>query len=346
MKTRTTIFTGSSTLEVHEVELPKISPRQVLIKVKACALCTWEQRFYKGCSPEDYPFRGGHEISGEVVEIGAEAQCDAKVGDPVAAAILTRCGSCYYCRRGMDNLCEQSNVRAQPGELWGPGGLSDYVLIDDYQVYKASLKCDFSELALSEPVACVVRSVTKPGLLFGDTAMVQGAGIMGLLHIKLLKLRGVRVLMCEPDENRRQIALNIGADTVADPLVDGFTEIACDFTAGRGFNSVFFTAGGIPAIEQALPLLSKGGWLCLYGSVHPKGHVQVDPNDIHYNELVITGTITHTKHSFQQAVTLLSNGLVDVSPFISEKVPFPDVDYGFKRAISPDTYRVVMTFNE
>ncbi|MEA4908781.1 MAG: alcohol dehydrogenase catalytic domain-containing protein, partial [Anaerolineaceae bacterium] len=338
VKTRTTIFTGPKQLEVREVELPEVGPHQVLVKVRACALCTWEQRFYKGSSPQDYPFRGGHEVSGEVVALGSQAVCDARVGDPVSVAIMTRCGACNSCRRGMDNFCENDDGGALPGLPWGPGGLSDFALLEDYQVYKAAPGRDFCELALAEPVACVVRSATMPDLEMGDRVMVQGAGIMGLIHVMLLKHFGLRVMVSEPDETRRAKALEVGADEAANPLEDGFAQSVKDFTHSKNFNAVFFTAGGVPAIEQAMPLLSKGGWLCLYGSIHPKGPAQIDPNFVHYNEIVITGTFSHTKKSFRQAVEILSEKIIDVSPFISERIAFPDVQRGFERAISPDTY--------
>jgi threonine dehydrogenase-like Zn-dependent dehydrogenase len=344
--TRTTIFTGPKSLEVHEIELPPPGPTQVLVKVRACALCTWEQRFYTGITADSYPFRGGHEVSGEVVEMGSDAVCEASVGDRVSLAIMTRCGACYYCRRGMDNFCENDDGGHLPGQPWGPGGLSDYVLVQDYQVYKAAPESDFAELALAEPVACVTRSVSQPPLEFGDAVLVQGVGIMGTLHLLLLKRRGVRVIVAEPDEARRQQALVSGADLVCDPLTDDLGESVSDFTAGRGVNAIFFTAGGAPAIQQALPVLNKGGWLCLYGSVHPKGPIEIDPNYVHYNELVITGTYSHTKASFRQAVAMLSQGQLNVAPLISERIAFPDVTFGFERAISPNTYRVVMTFDE
>jgi threonine dehydrogenase-like Zn-dependent dehydrogenase len=346
MKTRTTVFLGPKELEIREIELPPVGPRQVLVKVKACALCTWEQRFYRGSSPQDYPFRGGHEVSGEVVEVGASAQSQARPGDAVSAAIMNRCGACPSCRRGMDNFCENDNGGHISGQPWGPGGLSDYVLLDDYQVYKASSSRDYAELALAEPLACVTRSISAPPLRFGDAALVQGAGIMGLLHVLLLKQSGVRVMVAEPDECRRSKALELGADWAADPLRPDFSEAAADFQHGRGFQTVFFTAGGTPALDQAIPLLAKGGWLQMYGSIHPKGLLQIDPNYVHYNELVVTGTFSHTKKSFGQAVALLSEGLIDASSFISERIPFPDVNKGFERAIMPDTYRVVMTFED
>jgi L-iditol 2-dehydrogenase len=345
-QTRTTIFTGPGNLEVREIKLPPLGPKQVLVKVKACALCTWEQRFYTGITADSYPFRGGHEVSGEVVEIGPDAVCEASVGDRASLAIMTRCGACYYCRRGMDNFCENDNGGHLPGQPWGPGGLSEYVLVQDYQVYKAASESNFAELALAEPVACVIRSVSQTPLEFGDTVVVQGVGIMGTLHVLLLKQRGVRVVVAEPDQARRQQALASGADLACDPVTGDLEGIVSDFASGRGVNAVFFTAGGVPAIQQALPLLNKGGWLCLYGSVHPKGPIEIDPNLVHYNELVVTGTYSHTKASFRQAVAMLSQGQVDVAPLVSECVPFPDVARGFERATSSNTYRVVMTFGE
>jgi threonine dehydrogenase-like Zn-dependent dehydrogenase len=346
MKSRTAVFTGPKAIEIREIELPPIGPNEVLVKMKACALCTWEQRFYKGSASEDYPFRGGHEAAGVVVEVGKDAVIDLKSGDTVALAIMTRCGACGPCRRGMDNFCEYDDGGTLPGQPWGPGGLSDYVIMKDYQVYKASQGADFAALALSEPVACVSRSVRLPNLVFGDTVLVQGAGIMGLLHVMLLKKSGVRVMVSEPDAVRRAKAMEIGADFACDPLGCDFTKIVMDYSNGEGAKAAFFTAGGAAAIEQALPALSKGGWLCLYGSVHPKGPIQIDPNFIHYNELIVTGTFSHTKAAFRQAVSMLSEGLVDMSPFITERISFPAVTEGFERAISPDTYRVVMTFDD
>jgi threonine dehydrogenase-like Zn-dependent dehydrogenase len=343
-KIKTTLFTAPGKIEIAEVDLPILGDRQVLVKVKSCALCTWEQRFYIGSAPEDYPFRGGHEVSGEVVEVGRKANTNARPGDGVALAIKTRCGACEYCQRGMDNFCENDDNNHQPGQAWGPSGLSEYVIAEDYQVYKAIAPYNFPALALTEPVACVTRSVDTPPLKKGDTVVVQGAGVMGLIHIMLLKMRGARIVVSEPDEARRKKALEYGAVAGFNPLEDKGTDIIQSLTSGRGVRAVFFTAGGVPAIEAGIPLLAKGGWMCLYGSIHPKGMLAVDPNLIHYNELVVTGSFSHTKASFREAVALVSQGSIDTAPLISERVQFPNVQYAFERAISRDTYRVVVDF--
>jgi threonine dehydrogenase-like Zn-dependent dehydrogenase len=346
MRTRTAVMDAPGSIQWIEHELPPPGPHQVLIKVKACALCTWEQRFFRGSAPESYPFSGGHEVSGVVVALGEKANCQAVTGDPVSVAIMTRCGACESCRRGMDNFCENDDSGSLPGIPWGPAGLSDYILVEDYQVYKASCKRDFAELALAEPVACVLRSVDLPPLQAADYVMVQGAGIMGLLHLLLLKQRGMQVVVSEPDPDRRKKAVELGALAAFDPLQPGSDQEGLASTGGQGFQSIFFTAGGVPAVEQAIPLLAKGGWMCLYGSIHPKGMAQIDPNLIHYKELVLTGTFSHTKHSFRQAVALLSSGNLDLSAFITERLPFSQVHHGFERAVQPGTYRVVMTFED
>lgn len=351
MNTKTVIITGPQQLEIRDFPLPVLQPGQVLVKTHAVGLCTLEQRLYRGSLPESYPFLGGHEVSGEVIQVGPDAATDARAGDLVALALLTRCGSCYYCRRGMDNLCV-NNSRVLPGAIPGPAGLSEYVIARDYQVYKpetpavadtANWAC---ELALAEPVACVVRSVQGPPLRLGDVAIVQGAGVMGLLHVQMLKLRGARVLVSEPDVHRQSVARSYGADWVIDPLQVPLDEYSHECTGGVGAAAAFYTAGGAPAIEQAARSLAKGGWLNLYGSMHPDGPLPLTVNDIHYRELVIAGFFGHTRASFAQAVTLISHRQVDMRPLISECISFSQVDLAFRKATAPGTFRVMVMFNE
>ncbi len=349
---KTTIFTGPKEVEIRDVATPEVQPSQVLVKTQAVGLCTLEQRFYKGSGPESYPFRGGHEVAGEVVQIGSRAMTKARIGDVVCLALLTRCGTCYYCRRGMDNLCVHNHESRDANLIPGPAGLSEYVVAEDYQVYTTELpstrdnawECRLCELALAEPVACVIRSAQTPPLHFGDLVLVQGAGIMGLLHVQLLKQRGVRIVMAEPDLRRQAMAMQAGADWVIDPIHTDLAAFMRERSDGYGANAVFFTAGGSEAIQQALNGMAKGAWLNLYGSVHPKGPIQIDPNLIHYNEWVVTGSFSHTNASFQQAVAMIASRKVDMGMFVSERIGFPQVDYALERAISPDTYRVVMTF--
>jgi len=115
---RTAVLTAPGFFETWEIPVPQPADSQVLVKVEACAICTWEQRMYRGTDRDAYPFRGGHEVAGVVVAKGSSARCVAEVGDQVAVAAIVRCGACYYCRRGQDNLCLNDLSQPASGQAW------------------------------------------------------------------------------------------------------------------------------------------------------------------------------------------------------------------------------------
>jgi 2-desacetyl-2-hydroxyethyl bacteriochlorophyllide A dehydrogenase len=339
------IIVAKETFDIQEAPIPKPGHGQVLVKVKAVGLCTMEQRYYNG-GVEDYPFHGGHEICGEVVECGEGVAQKLVPGQKIVVASLTRCGECYFCRRGLDHLCENADEAHEPGELWGPGGLAEYMLVKSYEVFPVAEDIDETHATLAEPVACVVRSVEKGNLRYGDVAIVQGAGVMGVLHVKLAKLQGAVVVVSEPDANRRQKAVLAGADYAINPLEEDLRTFVKSITEGRGAEACFFTAGGNKAIEEGLRCLVKCGVMVIYGSVRPAKPVGFIPNDVHYDEIVITGAIKTSKDSFQKTARMLGSKLIDVSDLVSETYSLKDINKAFERAQAMETYRVVLLFNE
>lgn len=335
------VITAKETVELQEFPMPEIREDQVLVKVKACGLCTFEQRYFTG-GKEQYPFNGGHEVCGVVEQVGSRVASGIQPGDKVVVAAITRCGECYYCQRGMDNMCANGGDNPEPDTLWGPGGLSEYMVAEGYQVYKVSDEIDFSVGTLAEPLACVLRSVQKAHVTYGDTVVITGAGIMGLLHVKVAKLSGLKVIITEVDEARKATALRLGADRVVDPTKEDLLAVVREMTDGRGVEAVFYTAGGAKAAEQSINALAKGGTIVFYGAIYPKGTMSIDPNKIHYDEINFTGLVSTTKESFRESARMLSEGLIDVREFISEEVPLEKIDYAFRRAVSPDTYRVIV----
>lgn len=335
------VITAKETVELQEFPMPEIREDQVLVKVKACGLCTFEQRYFTG-GKEQYPFNGGHEVCGVVEQVGSRVASGIQPGDKVVVAAITRCGECYYCQRGMDNMCANGGDNPEPDTLWGPGGLSEYMVAEGYQVYKVSDEIDFSVGTLAEPLACVLRSVQKAHVTYGDTVVITGAGIMGLLHVKVAKLSGLKVIITEVDEARKATALRLGADRVVDPTKEDLLAVVREMTDGRGVEAVFYTAGGAKAAEQGINALAKGSTIVFYGAIYPKGTMSIDPNKIHYDEINFTGLVSTTKESFRESARMLSEGLIDVREFISEEVPLEQIDYAFRRAVSPDTYRVIV----
>jgi L-iditol 2-dehydrogenase len=335
------VFVGPRDIRFDDLPIPEPGPRQALIKVKACALCTWEQRSYTG-EEHFYPLSSGHEVSGELVKIGRQV-FGPRLGDRIVAAALTRCGSCESCRRGQDNLCDNSRQSFRETDVAGPAGLAEYMLLDDYQVFRASSEVPFEELCLAEPVACVIRSVRKACIERADHVVVIGAGIMGTLHLLLAKRAGAHVVVSEPNGDRGDFALRMGADAVIDPRDGSFVDQVKSLTGGRGADVIFCAVSSGAVVEQAVEAAAKGGRVHVYASIHPRGtKISVDPNLFHGKEITLTGTMSQSRDDMRQAVEMISSRALDVKPLISCTFPLVQLHEGLQAALRPDTYRVIM----
>ena len=334
------VMTAAETLETREMELIRPAPGQVLVRVDSCAICTMEQRVFRG-QMKKYPFAGGHEMAGTVQETG-DGVNELKPGDKVTIRMLTACGQCYYCRNGHENLCVISFKASVHKGLDGPGGLAEYMLVDAGSVYKVASDLPLEHAALAEPLACCVHSVNQgnPGL--GDDVVVIGAGVMGAFHVQLAKLRGARVIVCEVDAGRLKLAEKLGAHVLIDSSAEDPVAKVKELTGGRGADVVFCTAALAELAAQAVAMTGKTGRCVMYSSFHPDVPIDLDVNKVHYSEMVITGSVNPTKKDFLTSTRLLSGRLIDPSLLVSETVPLDRIDYAFRRAIDPQTYRIIV----
>jgi L-iditol 2-dehydrogenase len=334
------VMTAEKTIEIRELELKHPGVGQVLVKVDSCAICTMEQRVYSGLM-KYYPFAGGHEMAGTVEQIG-EGVSGVMPGNHVTVRMLTACGECYYCRSGHENLCVVSFKASVHEGLNGPGGFAEYMLVDAKSVYRVADDLDFRYASLAEPLACCVHSVNKSQIELGNDVVVIGVGIMGAFHIQLAKLRGARVIACEVDAGRLEIAKKMGADVLVNSDAVDPVEKVKELTGGRGADVVFCTAALVDLASQAINMTGKVGRCVMYSSFHPKKPIELDVNNVHYSEMVITGSVNPTMQDFLTSTRLLSGGMIDPSLLISETVPFDKLDYAFLRAIDPKTYRIIV----
>jgi L-iditol 2-dehydrogenase len=339
------VITGPKQIAFEEVPIPEPGPRQVLVRITAAALCTWEQRVYTGVDNWSYPLVGGHEFAGEVVAVGPDVVQHLSPGDQVAIAGLRRCGECWACRRGYDNICDnQYALTREPGKPWGPGGFGQYTVVDGYQVYRYPKPVPPLEAALAEPLACVLHDVKRFPPRCGDTAVIVGAGIMGLLHLVALRSSGAVVMVSEPDPIRRAKALEMGAHATIDPSTEDYVEAVMKRTDGRGASASYVTVGIPCALEQAVAASAKRGVVSMYASVHPRGtSIQVDPNVLHYKEVLLSGSLAQDHEDFLNAVWSIAHGVVDLAPLISAVLRLDQLEQAFEAAARPDTYRVLVT---
>ena len=334
------LLTGEKKVEIVEKELKHPIGKQVLVKVDSCAICTVEQRIYNGVMKR-YPFAGGHEVAGTVAEVG-EAVKSLKKGDKVAARLLTSCGECHFCRSGHENQCVISFIANVHEGVGGPGGFAEYVMMDSEKMYKVADGLDLTHAALTEPLACCVHSVNNANIGLGEDVVVIGVGIMGAFHIKLAKLRGARVIACEVDTDRLEIAKKMGADILVNSKEVDSVEKVKELTDGRGADVVFCTAALTKLAEDSIQMVSKVGRVIMYSSFHPDNPIDLSVNKVHSTEMNITGAVNANRRDFLAATRLLSSRMVDTSILISETVPLDKIEYAFQRSIDPKTYRIVV----
>ncbi len=311
MKNNILVFTDIKKSEIRQVETKPLAADEVLLKIEACGLCTWERYIYNGDEPASFPFHGGHEIAGTVVEWG-ENVTGLRKGTPAAVVSWKRCNACEPCRKGFDNHCESMSGELPAGALWGPGGFADYIVVKNYEVFPIGDKVPVHYATLAEPMSCIMRGVKRSGIKQGETAVVIGAGLMGLLFMKVLKDRGVNVIVIQRSEKRRKLAADMGADYTIDPADSDWLVKIKDITRGKGAEAVFYTAGGGKMLNDSLKACAIGGNVVIYAPIYNNQPV-LEMDIIHFNELNVSGTIRHDKESVFEAVRLLGSGRLDLS---------------------------------
>lgn len=342
---RTAAVTGPQKCEILNLETPDLRPGEALVKVHAVALCTLEQRIFRGEVKMPLPCTGGHEVSGEIAAFGPGVNLKKwAVGDRVAVRLLYSCGECYYCRTGHTNMCERAQKKpTREGLLVGPGGLCDYVIVDTASLFKIPDTLTYEEACLTEPLACVVHSVGRANIQLGEDVVVIGGGIMGQYHVMLAKRRGARVILSEVDSARAELAKKLGADLVFNPMEVDPVEFVKSVTEGRGADVVFNTTAIPAVVPQAIAMTGKAGRMIQYSSMHPDAPTPVSPQMLHGTETVLTGSISPDSHDFFVANRLLSSGIIDCKSMIAKTFPFAQAQEAFETAIVPGTFRVIIT---
>jgi 2-desacetyl-2-hydroxyethyl bacteriochlorophyllide A dehydrogenase len=345
------VFTGPGQLEYRQIARPEPKPEQVLVRLKAAAICTVEQRAWKGMkSGLDFPFVGGHEVSGEVVEVGDQVLQDFKPGDKIVLGVGSDCGACYYCRRGENQRCLYAwdiygRYVEQYDNLPGLWGFSEFRVVNQNELFKAEGDAPFTELALAEPLACVIHSMRMLDIELADDMVIIGAGPMGMLNLLVANRLGARTIVSELQPKRLEKAAKLGANEVINATEENAVEQVKLLTDGRGAEFIIAAIGLGQVNEQALNMLARGGRFVLFASAHPAKTLELDPNRIHSKEYIISGTGGKDPDDLRIAAKLLATGMVDVGPLVEAELPFNQLEEALDLASQPDTYRVVVTLD-
>lgn len=336
------VMTGVGEIEMREVAMPRPGANEVLVRIRATAICTWEQRSYSGQQSNKFPFLGGHEMAGEVVEIGAGVSDNFAAGDHVVIG-SSACGQCHWCRTGRDRACKQHYAGApRYGDVWGPGGFAEYKTHPASGIYKIDPGVSWEEACLAEPFSCALHAVRLLGVGVADDAVVIGAGVMGLMNVIALKKHGARVIVSEIDPERLAKARELGADVLIDATKEDPVARVKELTDGRGADHVITAFGSGKANEQAMAMIADRGKLVLFASAHPMTPLEIDPNLMHNRETGVIGSLSSEQADFEVAARLIGLRGVDLRPLIQTSFPLTELRAALDASIEPGTYRMIV----
>ncbi len=318
------VLYGKENLRVEAVEVPGIGRGELLVRVKAALTCGTDVKvFLRGYHARMIvpPAVFGHELAGDVVALG-EGVRGFRVGQRVVAANSAPCQQCYYCLRGNENLCEDL--------LFNNGAYAEYIRIParivEKNTYEIPDHIGYQDAALAEPLACVLRGLEETGVRSGDTVAVVGLGPIGLMFVRLAKVRGARVIALGRRPKQLERAERLGADEMISTA--GSTDPARavrDLTHGRGAD-IAIEAVGTPATwELAVQLVRRGGTVNFFGGCPSDTRISLDTSLLHYSEIRCLASFHHTPSHVRRALEVINAGYITARDFVKGEEPLANL---------------------
>jgi len=330
---------------VEDVPIPDVPKRGLLLKVHACGLCGSDLRTLRsGHRKVAFPWIIGHEISGEVVEVGDKYQGPWQEGDLLAVGPLAYCGVCDFCVSGRYELCENYREIAQ---AW-PGGFAEYIAIPEGCLRLGTIQhvpegLDPAFAAISEPISSCVNAQERGQVGLGDTVVIIGTGPIGCIHTSLARVRGAdKVFIADIVDDRLKLAEAFEPDVTINAARTDLVEEVRRLTDGKGAE-VIITATPAPiAVVQAVEMARKGGRILIFGGL-PKDNSKpgVDMNTVHYNALHLIGTTTFAPRHQRIALHLMASGRIPADKLVTHRFPLCEFKQGATMALEGKTLKVV-----
>ncbi len=331
-------------LDLQDFPDPQIEPDEVLIRVRSCGICGSDVHGYDGSSGRRIPpLIMGHEAAGEIAETGSEVQA-FRPGDRVTFDSMICCRNCAFCRAGRPNLCESRRVLGVSCEDYRRhGAFAEYVAVPQHIVFRVPDGVAFDEAAMVEPVSVAVHAVGRTQPALGDTALVVGAGMIGLLTIQALRSAGCgRIVAVDLAADRLELAKRLGADhTIQGGEGSDVPALIRALTDGIGADVVLEAVGADATVSMSLASVRKGGKVTLIGNVTPT--VSFALQDVVTREIDVLGSCA-SSNDYPACLQLMQRGAIQVRPVLSASVPLERGPEMFDRlyAREPGLTKVVL----
>ncbi|MFH1347482.1 MAG: alcohol dehydrogenase catalytic domain-containing protein [Candidatus Margulisiibacteriota bacterium] len=323
---RVAVYYNNQDIRLEDRPKPKIGPGELLIKVLASGICgTDVMEWYR---TKKAPRILGHEIAGEIVESKSEKY---KIGQRVFVSHHVPCNKCKYCLAGNHTACDILHKGN-----YDPGGYSEFIRIPkinvDYGTYVLPEQVSYEEGTMIEPVACVVRGQRVIDVKEGQTVLVLGSGLSGLLNIQLAKFKGAKVIATDINEYRMNKAKEFGADQVIN------AKETLDFKADR----IIVCTGAFQAVKQAFNCIDKKGTILFFAI--PSKNIELPTVDFWRNEITITSSYGAAPIDLEESLGLITDGKINVLDMITHKLPLAEIEKGFKIVSeAKDSLKVVLS---
>src|SRR5580698_4618292 len=330
-------------LEVTELPRPVPGPEEVVVQVAACGICGSDVHGYDGTSGRRIPpIVMGHEAAGVIAEVGAGVT-SFKPGDRVTFDSTVYCGECDYCRSGQVNLCDfRQVVGVSCGDYRRAGAFAEYVVVPQRILYRLPDALSFPEAAMLEAVSVALHAVRLSELKGGETALVIGAGMIGLLTLQAARAGGAsRVIVADVDATRLKMAKEMGADEVVRLSGAELVAEVMHLTAGKGADVALEAVGRNETVSAAIDSVRKGGTVTLIGNISPE--VTLPLQKVVTRQIRLQGTAA-SAGEYPQAIELMTSGKIRVKSLITAVAPLTDGPQWFERlyAREPNLMKVVL----
>ena len=318
------VLYGKEHLQVEPIAVPHIQAGDMLVRVRVALTCGTDVKvFRRGYHARMIvpPAVFGHELAGDVVAIGG-GSTKFSVGQRVVAANSAPCEACYFCRRGLENLCEDL--------LFNNGAYAEYIRIParivERNTYPIPAGVSYQDAALVEPLACVLRGLEETGLRAGDSLAIIGLGPIGLMFVRLAKLYGARVIAI----GRRKTQLDRAAAAGADELISTEktsrpSEVVRHLTAGRGADVAIEAVGNPETWDWAVDMVRRGGTVNFFGGCPNESRVSLDTSLLHYSEITCKASFHHTPSHIRKALDIICNGDIRARDFVNREEPLTNL---------------------
>ncbi|MBS1799681.1 MAG: galactitol-1-phosphate 5-dehydrogenase [Acidobacteria bacterium] len=330
-------------LELTEMPAPAPAAGELLVEVAACGICGSDVHGYDGSTGRRIPpIVMGHEAAGVVTAVGAGVTA-YKPGDRITFDSTVYCGACEFCRRGEVNLCNDRQViGVSCGEYRRHGAFAEYLVIPERIAYRLPDAFNFADAAMLEAVSVALHGIAVTEIKGGETALVIGAGMIGLLLLQAARAAGCsKVYISDIDETRLRLAASLGADQTFLASGEVLSSKILELTGGIGVDVVLEAVGATETIATGIDCVRKGGTVTLVGNITPQ--VTIPLQKVVSRQIRLQGSCA-SAGEYPQAIALIANGRIKVAPLITAIAPLETGPSWFERlhAREPNLMKIVL----